>query len=160
MQIIQQSVASIEFTLTDDEGRVIDSSKNSGPLVYMHGAGSLLPGLQAKLEGKSAGDAFKTRIAPEDAYGERDPKKVQSVPRSHLPEEVEVQLGMQFQTQSIEGMEVMTVVKIQDETIKLDGNHPFAGVALNFEMKVLEVREATAEELEHRHVHGEGGHQH
>ncbi len=160
MQITKQSITSLEFSLSDDDGRLIDNSEKSGPLVYMHGTGGLFPALESKLEGKSAGDTLVARIAPEEAYGQRDEKRVQSVPRSHLPADMEIEVGMQFQSQSIEGMVVMTVANIDGDTIQLDGNHPFAGVALNFDLKIVEVREATAEELQHGHAHGEGGHHH
>lgn len=157
MQITKHSVASIEYTLTDDGGQVIDTSEGRGPLEYLHGAGNLIPGLESQLEGKSAGDEFQSRIEPADAYGERDDRMVQDVPRSQLPAEVDVTVGMQFQAQGPAGVQVVTVVGVEGDTVKMDGNHPLAGVTLNFDVKVVEVREATAEEVEHGHVHGAGG---
>ena len=156
MQITEKLVASIEYTLTDDGGQVIDSSEGREPLTYLHGAGNLIPGLESQLEGKGAGDTFKTRIEPADGYGDRNDAMIQSVPRGELPAEVEIQVGMQFQAQSEAGMQVVTVVAIEGDDVKMDGNHPLAGVALNFDVKIVEVREATAEEIEHGHVHGEG----
>ncbi len=160
MQITKHSVASIEYTLTDDGGQVIDTSEGRGPLVYLHGAGNLIPGLESQLEGKAVGDEFQSRIEPADAYGERDDRMVQDVPRAQLPAEVDVTVGMQFQAQGPAGVQVVTVVGVEGDTVKMDGNHPLAGVTLNFDVKVVEVREATAEEVEHGHVHGAGGHQH
>ena len=160
MQITKQLVASIEYTLTDDSGEVIDTSKERGPMAYLHGTGGLIPGLEAELEGKQAGDEFKVRIAPEKGYGLRNDEMVQDIPRTDLPADLDIQPGMQFQTQSPTGMAVVTVVAVNGDQVKMDGNHPLAGVALNFEVKIVEVREPTAEELEHGHVHGPGGHNH
>ena len=160
MQIAKNAVALIQYELTDDAGEVIDTSKGGEPLAYLHGAGNLIPGLEKELEGKGGGDAFKVRIAPEDAYGERHDEMIQEAPRSQFPEDADIQPGMQFQAQGPEGSMVVTVVAVEDETVKLDGNHPLAGVHLTFDVTVVEVREATPEELEHSHVHGPGGHDH
>jgi len=160
MQISKNAVATIEYELTDDDGQVIDSSKGGAPLAYIHGVGNLIPGLEAELEGKTSGDSLKVRIAPEQGYGERNDQLVQPVPRTQFPPEADVKPGMQFQAQSEAGMQVVTVVEVKDDTVTLDANHPLAGVALSFDVTVVEVREATSEELEHGHVHGAGGHEH
>ena len=160
MQITKHAVAAIDYTLTDDSGEVLDTSQGRTPLAYLHGVGGIIPGLERELEGKAAGDSFEVRIAPEDAYGVRNEAMVQDVPRSQMPDGVEIQVGMQLQAQTNAGPQVVTVVDVAEESIKLDANHPLAGVHLNFAVKVVEVREATAEELEHGHVHGPGGHDH
>ncbi len=160
MQITKNAVAAIEYELTDDAGEVIDSSKGSAPLSYLHGTGNLIPGLEAELEGKASGDAFKVRIAPEDAYGERHDEMIQDVPRTQFPDGAPLEPGMQFQAEGPGGAHIVTVVGVEGDNVKLDGNHPLAGVPLNFDVKVVEVREATSEELEHGHVHGAGGHEH
>ncbi|HED64295.1 MAG TPA: peptidylprolyl isomerase [Planctomycetes bacterium] len=160
MQITKNAVASIEYELTDDEGNVIDSSKGREPLTFLFGVGGLIPGLEAELEGKAAGDAFKVRIAPEDAYGERHEEMMADVPRSQFPADADIQPGMQFQASGPQGSQVITVVGVEADTVRVDGNHPLAGVHLNFDVKVVDVREANAEELEHGHVHGPGGHGH
>ncbi len=160
MKITKNVVASISYELTDDAGTVLDSSKGQAPLAYLHGNQNLIPGLENELEGKGSGDAFKVRIEPENAYGVRDDEMVQDVAREQFPSDVDIQPGMQFQAQTPAGMQVVTVVGVKDETVTLDGNHPLAGVALNFDVEVVEVREATSEELEHGHVHGPGGHHH
>jgi FKBP-type peptidyl-prolyl cis-trans isomerase SlyD len=160
MQIKKDAVALIEYELTDDAGEVIDSSKGKAPLAYVHGTGNIIPGLESELEGKGSGDAFKVHIEPENAYGVRHDEMVQEVPRAQFPEDADLQPGMQFQAQTPTGTQVVTVVGIEGDEVKLDGNHPLAGVALNFDVTVVEVREATAEELEHGHVHGPGGHDH
>jgi FKBP-type peptidyl-prolyl cis-trans isomerase SlyD len=160
MQISKHTVAMIEYELTDDSGEVLDTSKGRGPLGYVHGVGSLIPGLESELEGKTGGDAFKVKVAPENAYGERVDEMVQAIPRSEMPADVDITVGMQFQAESPSGAQVVTVVGIDDETVTLDANHPLAGVSLNFDVQVLEVREASEEEIEHGHPHGPGGHEH
>lgn len=160
MQITKNTVASFEYTLKDDSGSVIDTSKGRAPLAYVHGAGSLIPGLEDELEGKQDGDSFQVRIPPERAYGERDERMVQDVPRAELPPEVDIVVGMQFRAESPAGDHIVTVVEVEGESVRLDGNHPLAGVPLNFEVAVVGVRAATPEEVEHGHVHGPGGHHH
>lgn len=160
MQIQKNTVAAIQYTLTDDTGEVIDSSSGGDPLVYVHGVGGLIPGLESQLEGKRVGDALKVRVAPEDGYGERDENLVARVPRSQMPTDGPLQIGMQFQAHGPEGTQVVTLVKLDDEAVWLDANHPLAGVHLNFEVSIVSVRAATEEEIEHGHVHGAGGHEH
>jgi FKBP-type peptidyl-prolyl cis-trans isomerase SlyD len=160
MQITKHTVATIEYELTDDEGEVIDSSEGSGPLAYVHGLDTIIPGLEAELEGKTSGDAFRVRVPPEKGYGERMDEMVQSVSRTQMPAGVDIQVGMQFQAQAEDAVHVVTVVEVDAENVTLDANHPLAGMPLNFDVKVVEVRDATEEEIEHGHVHGPGGHEH
>lgn len=160
MQIANNSAVSIHYTLTDDSGTEIDSSKGGDPLTYLHGGQNIIPGLEKELDGKKAGDTLKVRIAPEEAYGERDESMIHGVPREQLPAEVDIKPGMQFQAQGPEGTRIVTVLSVEGTQVKLDANHPLAGVALNFDVSVSEVRAATEEELSHGHVHGPGGHQH
>ena len=159
MKIQEHSVVSIDYTLTNAEGEILDTSNGDEPLTYIHGVGGLIPGLEAELEGKGVGSAFKVKIAPEDAYGVRDERKVARVPRNQLPEG-DIEEGMQFQARGPEGVEVVTVVEVTDDAVTLDGNHPLAGFELHFDVTVVAVRAATEEELEHGHVHGPGGHHH
>ncbi len=160
MQISQDVVASIHYTLKDDSGEVIDASQEETPLPYLHGHGNLIPGLEGELEGKATGDKLQVRIEPKNAYGNRDENMVQDVPRDQLPQDVDIEPGMQFQAQGEGGVQVVTVVRVEADQVRLDANHPLAGVHLNFDVEVAEVREASAEELEHGHVHGPGGHHH
>ncbi len=160
MQITKHSVATITYTLTDDDGAVIDASEESEPMAYVHGTGSLVPGLESALEGKRRGDAFKIRILPEDAYGERDATMVHDVPRSDLPAESDIQVGMQFQARNEAEAFVVTVTDIVGDKVRLDANHPLAGIPLNFDVKVVDVRSATSEEIQHGHVHGPDDHHH
>lgn len=160
MQIKNDVVALLEYELTSDDGEIIDTSKGNAPLAYLHGKGNLIPGLEAELEGKASGDTFQVRIEPEQGYGVRNEGLVQAAKREQFPAEVDLQVGMQFQAQTQAGPTIVTVIRVEEDVVTLDGNHPLAGVALNFDVKVVEVREATEEELAHGHVHGPGGHHH
>jgi len=160
MQISKNSVVTLNYTLTNDQGEILDESQD-GSFLYMHGAGGIIPGLEGQLEGKSAGDTFSAHIEPVDGYGERDDSMVQVVPRDMFDKEHPIEEGIQFHAESPEGdMLTVTVTKIEDDDITVDGNHPLAGIALNFDVKIADVREASAEEIEHGHVHGPGGHHH
>jgi len=160
MKVAENAVVVIDYTLTDNEGEVIDSSEGAGPLAYLHGMGNIIPGLEEALLGKAAGDAVKASIEPAKAYGERHEDMKQDVPKELFGGIDNIEVGMQFQSETEEGPIMVTVIAIGEEMITVDGNHPLAGVALNFDVKIREIREATAEELEHGHVHGEGGHHH
>ena len=160
MQIAKNTVVSIDYTLTDPQGKVLDSSSGKQPLQYLHGVGGLIPGLEKELGGKKAGDQFKATIAPEEAYGQRDTAMVQAVPREAFKGVADIKPGMQFQAQSPQGMRIVTVTKVEPNEITVDANHPLAGVTLTFDVKVVDVRQATAEEMQHGHVHGPGGHHH
>lgn len=160
MQIENNRVVSIAYTLKDDDDNIIDQS-NDGSFWYLHGASNIIPGLESALTGKAAGDELAVTVAPEDGYGTREEDRIQDVPREMFPAEQELEAGMQFHAQSPEGHAVMvTIAKVEGDTITVDGNHPLAGVQLNFVVKVMEIREATQEEIEHGHVHGPGGHAH
>ncbi|MCC7192233.1 MAG: peptidylprolyl isomerase [Phycisphaeraceae bacterium] len=160
MPIEKHKVVSLEYTLTGPKGKVIDSSNGRGPLTYLHGVGGLIPGLERELEGKNPGDTFNVTIAPEDAYGQRDPNMVQQVPRSNFPQKV-IQVGQQFRAQTPNGqLRILTIVGFQDDKVTVDANHALAGLALTFDVKVVDVRDATEEEITHGHVHGPGGHHH
>jgi FKBP-type peptidyl-prolyl cis-trans isomerase SlyD len=160
MQIEARKVVTLNYTLTDEDGNVIDQSSDAS-FAYLHGANNIIPGLENALEGKAAGDALNVSVAPAEGYGERDPAKTQSVPRNMFPEDTDVEVGMQFHAQGPNGETlVVTVAAVEDDTITVDGNHPLAGVQLNFAVEVMDVREASKEELDHGHVHGPGGHHH
>ena len=160
MKIAKNKVALIDYILTDNEGEMIDSSEGAGPLAYLHGAGNIVEGLEEALIGKEAGDKVKASIEPAKAYGERHEDMKQDVPKDLFGGVENIEVGMQFQSETDEGPVLVTVMAISEEMVTVDGNHPLAGVHLNFDVTVREVREPTAEELEHGHVHGEGGHQH
>jgi FKBP-type peptidyl-prolyl cis-trans isomerase SlyD len=160
MQIADKMVVTIDYTLKDDNGNILDSS-NDGNFAYLHGSNNIIPGLENALTGKSAGDEVDVTVSPAEGYGERNDSMVQAVPRDMFDSEQEIEVGMQFHAQSPEGdMVVVTVTDVDKDDITVDGNHPLAGMNLNFGVKVVDVREATAEEMDHGHVHGPGGHQH
>ncbi len=160
MQIENKRVISLTYTLKDNDDNVIDQS-NDGSFCYLHGASNIIPGLENALAGKAAGDELSVSIPPEEGYGVRDDERIQDVPRNMFPPEQEIEAGMQFNAQSPEGQSIVVVVaKVEEDTVTVDGNHPLAGVQLNFDVKVMEIRDATAEELEHGHVHGPHGHAH
>lgn len=156
MQISKNKVAAIHYTLKNNEGEVIDSSEGRDPLYYLHGAGNLISGMEEGLEGRNTGDKFTLKITPEKGYGEVDPEMVQKVPRTAFGAQ-EVKPGMKFSTNQ---GGVVTVTEVEADNITVDANHPLAGVELNFDVEVMEVRNATDEELSHGHVHGPGGHHH
>ena len=159
MHIEKRKVVTIEYTLTDESEEVLDTSKGQEPLTYLHGAGNIIPGLEAALEGKTEGDALKVKITPEEGYGDRDETLVQAVPRDRFPDG-ELEVGMQFRADGPEGPRLVTIVEMDDKSVTVDANHPLAGVTLCFDVAVVAVRDATLEELTHGHVHGEGGHDH
>src|SRR5436190_16822916 len=160
MQVEKNKVGSIDYTLTNMQGQVIDSSKEGQPLSYLHGDGGIMPGLEAALESKNPGDNVKVTVAPADAYGEKDPSLVQPIPRSSFGAAPNITPGMQFQAQNAQGSRIVTVVSATPDTVTIDANHPLAGQTLNFDVTVVEVRDATAEEMAHGHAHGAGGHAH
>ncbi|MCU0421251.1 MAG: peptidylprolyl isomerase [Bacteroidia bacterium] len=159
MQVSANKVVSINYTLTDNSGVVLDTSNGRGPLNYIQGIGALIPGMENGLEGKSTGDKFQIKVSPENGYGAYVSEMVQQVPMSAFGGQ-EVTVGMQFEAGSDEQRFIVTVTEINNDMVTVDGNHPLAGKELNFDVEVLEVREATAEELAHGHVHGPGGHHH
>jgi FKBP-type peptidyl-prolyl cis-trans isomerase SlyD len=154
MQITKHSVVTIHYTLRDPAGAVLDSSDGGDPLVYMHGVGGLIPGMESAMEGRSAGDDFTVEIAPEEGYGQRDEAMVQAVPRNLFQGVDKIEAGMRFAAQTAEGPRPVVVVAVSDEEVTIDANHPLAGVTLHFTVQVLEVRQATEEEMEHGHAHG------
>lgn len=160
MLIEKDRVALIHYTLTDDGGAIIDSSAGGEPLAYIHGNGNLVPGLEGALEGKKAGDKLTVTVAPADGYGVRDEQLIQRVPKRSLGSAGEIKKGMQFQAQVAGGMRVFTVTAVVGDMITLDGNHALADKNLNFQIDIVEVRDASQEELDHGHVHGAGGHHH
>lgn len=160
MQIEKNKVATIEYTLKNNDGDVLDTSEGNDPMTYIQGIGNLIPGLEDALAGKGVGDEVQVTIPPEKAYGLPDAELVQVVERNVFQGVDDLQVGMQFQAQSDQGTQVIWITDIEGDQVTIDGNHPLAGETLNFDVKVVDVRDASAEELDHGHVHGPGGHQH
>lgn len=160
MQIAESRVVLMHYTLTNAKGEVIDSSRGSEPLAYLHGGGGIIPGLERALEGKQAGDKLKVTVEPKDGYGERNPALVQKLPRRVFKGVGNLSVGQRLHAQGAQGPQVITVVAIAGDMVTIDGNHALAGETLNFDVEITEVRAATAEEMAHGHVHGPGGHHH
>jgi FKBP-type peptidyl-prolyl cis-trans isomerase SlyD len=150
----------IHYTLKDDAGEVLDTSDGGEPLAYIQGHGNLVPGLEKALEGKETGNKVAVSVPPEEGYGKHDAKLIQRVPKRSMQSAGQIKKGMQFQARTEDGMRVFTVTALVGDMVTLDGNHPLADKTLHFAVEVMEVRDATTEELEHGHVHGAGGHHH
>lgn len=156
MKAARGRVVSLHYTLTDDLGVQLDSSRGHEPLVYLHGFGNIIPGLERALEGCEAGFSSTIQVAPADGYGEYNPRAVFDAPRGQFPPGEDIQVGMQVQGQGAHGLLNFTVVGVNDEVVTLDANHPMAGKNLHFAVEVVEVRDATAQELAHGHAHAHG----
>ena len=159
MQVEARKVITIDYTLTDEDGEVLDSSEDDGPLEYLHGFGNIVPGLEDALEGKEPGQKLQVTVSPDKGYGERDESLVQSVPRTRFPKG-DIEVGMCFSAESADSARLLTVVAVDQQQVTVDGNHPLAGQTLSFDVTVRDVRDATEEEIEHGHVHQAGDHHH
>ena len=157
MSITKNSVVAFAYTLTDDDDAVIDSADVGEPLVYLHGYGQLIAGMENALGGREAGDRFSIALPPEDAYGVYDENLAGAVPRSAFEGADEVEVGIQFQMEFPGGLRVVTISALNDQHVTVDGNHPLAGETLHFDIEVVSIRPATKDEIEHRHAHGAGG---
>ena len=154
LTITDNLVVSITYTLTNDDSTVLDSTEESGPMDYLHGAENIISGLEDGLEGKQVGDKLKVRVDPEDGYGEVFTELMQVVDIAAFEGVESVEAGMQFESETDEGeLEIVTIKSIDGNEFTIDANHPLAGVTLNFDVEIVGVREATAEEVEHEHVH-------
>lgn len=159
MQVAANKVVSINYTLKDEGGEVLDTSVGREPLVYIHGVGSLVPGLEKALEGKDAGAHVTASVSPEEGYGPHDPSLIQKIPVRKLPDG-RARAGMRVRAQTDAGPMLLLVTAVQGDYATVDPNHPLAGKTLNFEVDIVEIREATADELKHGHVHAPGDHHH
>ncbi len=154
MKIADNCVVFMHYTLTDDQGQTIDSSAGGEPLPYLHGCHNIVPGLEKSLTGLTAGDTCQVSVQPEEGYGPVEPDAVQTIPADAFEDVADLKPDMQFQAEGPEGqIQVITIKEVTDDGILVDGNHPLAGKVLNFAVEIVEVREATAEELEHGHPH-------
>ena len=161
MNIESGKVVTLHYKLYDaDTDELIESSDQDDPLIYLHGYGNLVAGLENALVGRAEGEELSVVLAPEEAYGERQEDAVQRLPAKYLRHAGKLRPGMQVPLQTQEGDRVVTIVKVGLKTVDVDKNHPLAGKRLRFELRVAALRDATAEEMDHRHVHGPGGHHH
>ena len=152
--IADGSVVTMHYKLVLDSGQVVDSSEGKDPLGYLHGAGNIVPGLEEAMTGKAAGESFDVKIDPDKGYGPRHDAAVQKVPKQAFPADAPLQAGLQFQAQGPDGQPLMgTIQAIEGEEGTVDFNHPLAGETLHFSIEVVSIRDATAEEKEHGHVH-------
>jgi FKBP-type peptidyl-prolyl cis-trans isomerase SlyD len=156
MKAAHGRVVSLHYTLTDDLGVQLDSSRGHEPFAYLHGFGNIIRGLENALEGCERGFSSAIQVAPADGYGEYNPQAVFDAPRGQFPPDEDLRVGMQVQGEGAHGILNCTVVGVNDQVVTLDANHPLAGKNLRFEVEVLEVRDATAQELAHGHVHAHG----
>lgn len=148
LTVAENKVVTFQYTLKNDSGEILDKSAQDAPLEYLHGTGSIIPGLESELEGKKVGDKFSALIEAEDGYGLRYQELIQKVDReklSHLPS---IEVGMQLQAYDEDGMQILTVIEVTDKEVTLDGNHPLAGKKLHFDVEVVDIRDATDEEIE------------
>lgn len=160
MEIAENKVVMFHYTLMDSQGEEIESSRGGDPLAYIHGQSNIIQGLESALEGREAGDQFEVQVPPEQAYGQRDERLVQEVPRDIFEGVDDVEVGMQFRAESQAGEQMVTVTEVEGDEVTVDGNHPLAGETLHFDVEVTGVREATEEELSHGHPHVGGEHSH
>ncbi len=158
MQIKKDCVVQFAYVLKDITGKVVESSEGAGPTTYMHGHGGMLPALEQELAGLSVGAQVSAKLS--QPYGPSHPDSVQRVPLKHLRAKKKPEPGSVVVVQGKDGQRQVTVVKVGRYSVDIDTNHPFAGMDLIFDIDVLDVREASAEELMHGHAHGPGGHQH
>ncbi|SEL90789.1 MULTISPECIES: peptidylprolyl isomerase [unclassified Acinetobacter] len=157
--IANDLVVLFNYKLTNAEGETLDQSQGE-PLAYLQGAGNIIPGLEKAMLGKTTGDKFTVTIPAAEAYGEYNTDLVQEVPKQMFQGVDNIEAGMQFQAQTDDGVQIVTVKAVEGENVIVDANFPLAGQDLTFDVEIVEIREATQEELDHGHVHGVGGHHH
>lgn len=160
MNIERDTVVTFHYTLLDEQSKQLETSRDGEASVYLHGAGNILPGLEKNMTGKTVGDVFSVSLSAAEAYGERDSQRQQRIPVKHLIYKGRLRPGMIVQVSTDQGQRPATVVKVGKFSADLDTNHPLAGQDLVFDIEILAIREASSEEIAHRHVHGPGGHQH
>ena len=161
MQVANKKAVALHYKLTIDDGIVVDASERDQPLWYLHGVGNLIPGLEKELLGMTSGDKKSVVVAPAEGYGERDPERVQQVPKDQFPKGSKLELGDHVEAQTPDGRNIRArIVAVAPRMVTVDFNHELAGKTLNFAVEVLEVRDASKDELAHGHVHGPGGHHH
>ena len=160
MNVQGNAVVSFHYQLSDESGEQLEDSSAGNPVLYLHGRQGMLPGLEEALEGKSAGDAFTVVVPPEKGYGERTEGAQERIPKKRVLTQGKLVPGMTIQVNTDSGVREVVVLKAGLKSVDVDSNHPFAGKTLTFSIEVVDVREATRDEISHGHAHGVGGHQH
>ena len=156
----KDKVVTFHYTLKDAAGEQMETSREKEPMTYLHGANNIIPGLEKAMEGHAIKDEFSVTVEPENAYGVRNENNVQRVPLKRLKGIGKISVGQVLNLKTNQGQVQVTVLKVGRFNVDVDGNHPLAGKELTFDVEITDIREASEEELEHRHVHGPGGHQH
>ncbi|ORE88591.1 FKBP-type peptidylprolyl isomerase [Oceanococcus atlanticus] len=156
MQIADNTVVSFDYTLRNDAGETVDTSSGREPMAYLHGHNQIVAGLEKEMTGRSSGDSFQVTVSPDEGYGPHRPELVQVVPREAFQGIDTLEVGMRFQADSAQGPMLVRIAAVEDSQVTVDGNHDLAGQNLHFDIAVTDVREATAQELEHGHVHADG----
>ncbi len=161
MNVEIKKAVTLAYTLTDTDGNILDKADANEPFMYLHGTGGVIPGLEKALDGKAVDDQLTVNLKAAEAYGDYSDKLTSDVPKTMFEglDEKDMFVGAQFHAETDQGMQVVTVKAINEDTITIDGNHPMAGKDLNFDVTVLAVRDATEDELAHGHIHA-GGHDH
>ena len=160
MQVEKDRVVSFHYNLMTSESTMSESSKDGDPMVYLHGHGGLISGLEKEMQGKRQGDKFAVSVNPEDAYGLRRENATERIPIKRLHYKGKLRPNMVAGIETEHGLQEVTIIKVGKFNADVDLNHPLAGLTLNFEVEITDIREATAEEIQHGHAHGPGGHQH
>ena len=160
MKAEKDKVVSFHYALSDDAGAAVESSHGREPMTFLFGHRNIIPGLEQQMEGHGVGDKFDAVVAAKDAYGERREDFVQRVPKKYFRDPEHLHPGMVTVLSTKDGHRSVTVMKVGSSVVDVDLNHPLAGKTLKFGVEITDIREATAEELEHGHVHGPGGHHH
>ena len=160
MDIAKHSVVAFHYALSNSEGLELENNFADTPTLYLHGAQNIIPGLENAFLGRRAGDEFEVTLSPDQAYGPVKPNQQQRMPAKYLKHEGKLKIGQAVRFKTDQGMRSATVVKIGKFSVDVDLNHPLAGQALHFRIAIASVREASPEEIQHGHAHGEGGHQH
>jgi FKBP-type peptidyl-prolyl cis-trans isomerase SlyD len=156
---MSKNVISFHYTLTDQSGKTLDASADGEPLTFLEGSGQIIPGLEAEILTMKVGDKKHVTVKARDAYGAHDPANVMEVPLDKMPTKG-IKVGDRFRAGKSSDAPVVTVTKVTETHVTLDGNHPLAGMDLTFDVEITQVRGATEDELAHGHVHGDGGHHH
>ena len=159
--IADGKVVNLSYSLKSSTGEVLDEADAEAPFTYLHGAQQIVPGLEQALLGLTVGAKKQVVVSPSDGYGETNPELKLSVSRTQFPDNAQLKPGMQFEAQTPDGQGVVfTVEALEGDQVKIDGNHPLAGQTLHFDVEVLSMRDATQDEMDHGHAHGEDGHHH
>jgi len=156
----KNKAVSFHYTLKNSAGEEMETSREKEPMVYLHGANNIITGLEKAMEGHTVKDTFTATLEPEDAYGIRNEKNVQRVPLKRLKGIGKISVGQILNLKTNKGQVQVTVLKVGRFNVDVDGNHPLAGVQLTFDVEIMDIRDATEDEIKHGHAHGPGGHQH